>query len=302
MTKRGMWVGGAIAIVAVAAIVVTAVLWPRGDTEPVAETQTPTPTVSETPTSTPTPTPTPTGPPANTNDYEAGDLPRADVFGIHPDLPVDDAPGDEAAGIIAHPESADGAPVFADPAGEPVAWLGQEQQFSGSNVPVVELEENWARVLLVGRQAPAGQGDASQLSGWMRVDDLVLTPTKQSVNVDLAARTIVITTDDGDSIGNEIVGTDFASGTDATPTPLGRTFIMFEDTVESLGYTRGHPIVYLGVQSPTLAGYDGQSVAVTAFHYHDVRSGAISNGCIRVAPETIEALAALPEGTPVYIS
>lgn len=298
MTKRGMWVWGAVAFVVVAAVIVTAVLWPRGEADPVAETATPAASATPTPTPTPTPSPTPTGPAANTNDYEAGDLPRADVFGIHPDLPVDDAPDEVAAGITAHPESADGAPVFADPSGEPVAWLGQEQQFSGTNVPVVELEENWARVLLVGRQAAAGQGDASQLSGWMRVDDLVLTPIKESVHVDLAARTIEITSADGDAV----VGTDFASGTDATPTPLGRTFIMFEDTVESLAYTRGHPIVYLGVQSPTLAGYDGQSVAVTAFHYHDVRSGAISNGCIRVAPETIEALAALPEGTPVYIS
>jgi lipoprotein-anchoring transpeptidase ErfK/SrfK len=287
-------------VAVVAAVIVTAVLWPRGTVQPVAETPTATPPA--TPVASPTPSPSPTGPPANTNDYEAGDLPRADVFGIHPDLPVDDDPQAVTAGITVHPASAAGAPVFADPAGEPVAWLGQEQQFSGTNVPVVDLEENWARVLLVGRQAVAGQGDASQLSGWMRVDDLVLTPTQQSVRVDLASRTIEITTADGDSIANEIIGTDFASGTEATPTPLGRTFIMFEDTVESLGYTRGHPIVYLGVQSPTLAGYDGQSVAVTAFHYHDVRSGAISNGCIRVAPETIEALAALPEGTPVYIS
>src|SRR5690606_12862558 len=240
--------------------------------------------------------------PANTRAYEAGDLPRADVFGIHPELPVDDAPDERAVGVTAHPQSADGAPVFSDPTGEPVAWLGQEQQFGGTRLPVVELEENWARVLLVGRQAPAGQGDASQLSGWMRVADLELTPIEKSVRVDLAARTIEIVTENGDDIGNEVVATDFASGTDATPTPLGRTFIMFEDVVESLGYTRGHPIVYLGVQSPTLAGYDGQSVAVTAFHYHDVRSGPISNGCIRVAPETIEALAALPEGTPVYIS
>ena len=299
MTTRGIRIGGVITAVIVVAVVAAVAFWPEHGDE-----QTPPLASTVTPTLTPTPTsiPTPTGPPANTTTYEVGDLPRADVFAIHPNLPVDDAPGDQMLGVTAHPAEAAGAPVFADPAGEPVAWLHQEQQFGGTHVPVVEMDDNWARVLLVGRQAPAGQGDASQLSGWMRVADLELTPTEKSVQVDLENRTITIVTSDGDSISNEIIATDFAFGTDATPTPVGRSFVMFEDVVESLGYTRGHPIVYLSVQSPTLAGFDGQSVAVTAFHYHDARSGAVSNGCIRVSAETITALAALDEGTPVYIS
>jgi cytoskeletal protein RodZ len=103
MTKRGMWVGGAIAVAVVAAVIVTAVLWPRGTVQPVAETPTATPPA--TPVASPTPSPSPTGPPANTNDYEAGDLPRADVFGIHPDLPVDDDPQAVTAGITVHPAS-----------------------------------------------------------------------------------------------------------------------------------------------------------------------------------------------------
>ena len=303
MTKRGMWIGGAIATVVVVAVIATIVLWPRGSETPAASpAPSVTPSITTSPTPTPTPSPTATGAPENTTDYEAGDLPPADVFGIHPELPVDDAPADETLGLTAHPARAEGAPVFADPLGEPVAWMGDEQRFDGTNVPVVELQDHWARVLLVGRQAPAGQGDPSQLSGWMRVADLEMTPNTRSVRVDLDARTIAIETRDGDDVETKIVGTDFASGTEATPTPVGRSFIMFEDTVESLAYTRGYPIVYLAVQSPTLAGFDGQNVAVTAFHYHDVRSGAISNGCIRVAPETITALAGLPEGTPVYIS
>lgn len=300
MTKRGIWIGGAVAACAVAAIIATVLLWPSRE-EPVAEAPAaPSQLASQSPS--PTPSPSPTGPPPNTASYEAGELPRADVFGIHPELPVDDDPAALALGVTASPADAAGAPVFADPTGEPVAWLGQDQQFSGTHVPVVDMDDNWARVLLVGRQAVAGEGDPSQLTGWMRVADLDLTPTDRSVRVDLEARTIEISTADGDDITNEIIATDFAFGTEATPTPTGRTFIMFEDIVDSLAYTRGHPIVYLGVQSPTLAGFDGQSVAVTAFHYHDARSGAISNGCIRVAAEAIDALAELPEGTPVYIS
>ena len=70
----------------------------------------------------------------------------------------------------------------------------------------------------------------------------------------------------------------------------------------SFGYTRGHPLVYLGVQSPTLDGFGGAAVAVTAFHYHDARSGAISNGCLRLGPEAIDRLAQLPLGTAVYVT
>ncbi|HAM13181.1 MAG TPA: murein L,D-transpeptidase, partial [Microbacterium sp.] len=42
-------------------------------------------------------------------------------------------------------------------------------------------------------------------------------------------------------------------------------------------------------------------VAVTAFHYHDTRSGRVSNGCLRVDEAAAHALAALPLGTPVII-
>jgi hypothetical protein len=60
--------------------------------------------------------------------------------------------------------------------------------------------------------------------------------------------------------------------------------------------------VYLGVQSPTLAGFSGAAVAVTAFHYHDARSGPISNGCLRLDAAAIDRLAQLPLGTPVIVS
>ncbi len=55
------------------------------------------------------------------------------------------------------------------------------------------------------------------------------------------------------------------------------------------------------MQSPTLDGFGGANVAVTAFHYHDDRSGSISNGCLRVDPAAIEKLAQLPLGTPVIV-
>ena len=99
----------------------------------------------------------------------------------------------------------------------------------------------------------------------------------------------------------ERIATDFGWGVDATPTPLGRSFFMTTRIEPSYAYTRGNPIIYLSVQSETLDGFGGQPVAITAFHYHDARSGSISNGCLRVGAEVTQALAALPDGTPVII-
>ncbi|MGO1265798.1 L,D-transpeptidase [Microbacterium gubbeenense] len=297
MTKRGIWIGAAIAIAVVVVVIVAYLVWPRE--APAAQ---PAPTPSPAATATPTPTPTPSGPPANDTAYDQGDLPIDDVFLVDAALPVDDDPTGEILPLTASPRDEAGAPVFADPSGEPIAWLPQEQTYGGTDLPVVEMHESWVKVLLAGRQARAGEGDASQVVGWLRVSDAVLTPNDVVVEVDLDAHAIDIVTGDGSDQSRERIADDFAWGTEATPTPVGRTFVMHTEVVPSLAYTRGHPIVYLGAQSSTLAGFDGQDVAVTAFHYHDVRSGAISNGCIRVDADVTSRLAELPVGTPVVIS
>ena len=246
--------------------------------------------------------------------------------------------GDVPLGLVATAADDAGAPIFADPTDdEPVAWLPAQQRYGGTEVPVVEHYEHWSRVLLVGRQAAAGAGDARQLTGWLRASDIAVSENDARIEVDLAASTIEIVTggvavdpetatfaqsdrdwsDDGGTHADdgsaprtdgielteetrETIAIDFAQGTDATRTPLGRSFVMMTE-VTSFSYTRGHPIVYLSVQSQDLAGFGGQDVAITAFHYHDARSGAISNGCIRVDADAIERLAALPAGTEVVI-
>jgi hypothetical protein len=247
------------------------------------------------PPATSAPTPTPTGPAADTNAYDLSALPVADVFTLIPALPVDDDPFGSPTGLLATP-AAGSIPVFAEPGAAPVAALPVQLRWGGTTLPVVKREDNWVRVLVSGRQGTPPEGNPAQLTGWLRAGDVVLTEDDTHVEVSLSGRTISIVS----SAGTELVASDFGSGVESTPTPVGRTFIMHTE-VMPYGYTRGHPLVYLGVQSPTLAGFDGADTAVTAFHYHDAHSGVISNGCIRLDAAAIDRLAQLPAGTPVYI-
>lgn len=254
-------------------------------------------TFSAPPSPTPTPTPSPIGFPANTSTYALEALPAVDVFALVPALPVDPDPHGALTGEVVRAVSGS-VPVFADPTGEPVASLPRDHRFDGTTVPVIERQDHWVRVLLTGRAARPSAGNPGQLTGWVRAQDVEFAATDATIEVDLAARTVDIAHRDGT---RERVADDFGSGTSATPTPTGRSFVMMTRVEPSFGYTRGHPLVYLSVQSPTLDGFGGADAAVTAFHYHDARSGAISNGCIRLGPEAIDRLAQMPIGTPVYI-
>lgn len=283
---------GVIAALVIALIVVIGVIWPRADPAPAAEPrEVSVPTV----TPTPTPSPTPTGFAPNTGTYDALSLPEANVFSVLPQLPTDDAPDAAFTGYTAR-AIAEAAPVWADPLGEPVAALPREHRYGGTTVAVVERQDSWVRVLLTGRQNVPSGGSAAQLTGWLRTADVELASMDATVEVSLSGRTIDIVRGGV----SERIATDFGSGTEATATPIGRAFIHLSE-VTSFDYARGYPIVYLSLQSPVLDGFGGTDVAVTAFHYHDSRSGAISNGCIRLDEAAITALAELPEGTGVVI-
>lgn len=293
--SRVAWIVVAVAVLAAAAVTVAVMVRPA---EPAASAPTRSASVKPSVTSTPTPTSSPTPPPipANTTVYDSAALPQVDVFAVIPALPVDDDPFGALTGEDARPLAA-GAPVFADPIGQPVAFLPRDLQFDGTTAPIIQREQNWVRVLLVGRQAYPSQGNPAQPTGWLRVQDVEITALDAVVEVSISARTIDIVRGGVP----ERIATDFGWGVAETPTPIGRTFIMTTRVEPSFGYTRGYPLVYLAVQSPTLDGFGGANVAVTAFHYHDDRSGSISNGCLRVDPATIEKLAQLPLGTPVIV-
>ncbi len=238
----------------------------------------------------------PTDAPANATPYDIAALPQIDVWSVTPGIPVDDAPFAPMTGELARPLTA--APIFADPTGQPLGYLPRDAAYGGTVVPVVERQPHWVKVLLAGRQGLPPDGNPAQTVGWLRAADVELTPVTAYVEVHLASHTIDIVS----ASGVERVASDFAWGKPSTPTPVGRTFVMLTRVVPEFAYTQGHPLVYLGVQSATMAGFDGGTVAVTAFHYYRERSGANSFGCIYLDGPATDRLAQLPAGTPVIIS
>lgn len=235
------------------------------------------------------------GAPENTTDYDVAALAQIDVWSVNPQLPVDDNPFGALAGELAQPLAA--APIFADPTGEPIGYLPRDADYGGTIVPVIVRDEHWVKVMLAGRQGVPPAGNPAQAVGWLRIADVELTPVSSFVEVHLEQHTIDIVT----VSGRERVASDFSWGKASTPTPVGRTFVMLTQVVPEFEYTQGHPLVYLGVQSSTMAGFDGGDVAVTAFHYYRVRSGANSFGCIYLDGAATDRLAQLPAGTPVII-
>lgn len=255
--------------------------------------------LSDAPSSTPVAQATDAGPaPYARNDtlYDITALPLIDVRSVNPAVPVDDDPMGPVTSSLARPLGA-GAPVFADPTGQPVGHLPRDHHYGGTTVPVVEAQADWVKVLLPGRRGVPPEGNGGQTVGWLRVADVELTTTPQYVEVHLAGNTIDIVS----AAGRERVSDQFAWGKPSTPTPTGRTFVMWTTVVPEFRYTQGHPMVYLGVQSPVMAGFDGGDVAVTAFHYYRAREGDTSFGCIYLDGPAVDRLAQLPAGTPVLI-
>lgn len=292
---RAPWIITALAVAGAAALAVGVVLTPTGRSDPPADVEAsavPSPTVSPTAAA----VPTDSGPPADVTVYDTAALPQIDVWSVNAALPVDDDPFGALTGELARPLAL--APIFAAPGGAPIGYLARDAAYGGAIVPVVVHDTHWVKVLLSGRQGRPPEGSAAQAVGWLRAADVEFSFATSYVDVQLTARTIDIV---GDA-GRERVASDFSWGKESTPTPVGRTFIMLTRVVPEFAYTQGHPLVYLGVQSPTLAGFDGGEVAVTAFHYYHERSGPNSFGCIYLDGPATDRLAQLPAGTPVLIS
>lgn len=152
---------------------------------------------------------------------------------------------------------------------------------------------DWLQVALPGR--PNGR------TGWVRAGDVDLAATDWRVRVSLRQRTLTVLR------GGLVYGThSVAIGGPATPTPTGLFFV-----TDLLA-----PPDPAGVFGPYAFGISAYSDVVTSFGnggrgqigLHGTKDPAsigrpVSNGCLRLANDTIRTLAAqLPLGTPFEVT
>lgn len=149
-----------------------------------------------------------------------------------------------------------------------------------------QLGDDWVKVQLPIR--PNGQ------EAWVSTEDYDISQIFTRAEVNITTRQVTVWED-----GEIIAETDAVVGGAATPTPFGSFYVAA--TVDDYF---GEPALVLSSFSEALETFDG-ALPVIAIHRtfaegqeHD--ANASSNGCVRIAPETIRFLAEnVPLGTPV---
>jgi hypothetical protein len=181
--------------------------------------------------------------------------------------------------------------VYDAPGGRPRAFL--PRTISGLPVvaPIVTRRPGWVAVLLP---------SANRRIGWLPATGW--SPLRLRDQLVLRRRTHELTwLRDGHRRARWTV----AVGTERTPTPLGRTFV--------LGRTGTHGAVYAGLDALVLAAVpeDRQALApalrgahtgIHGWHRASAFGRSVSNGCVRVPPDAQRTLLAhLGPGTTLHV-
>jgi hypothetical protein len=212
-------------------------------------------------------------------------LPEASTHTALPAAPVDpDRYAPTGGGVVHNDEP---LPVFDTPGGAAIARLPTTQLGSDTWLPIIARQPGWVRVLLPSR--PNGA------SGWVAEGRVWVAHTPDEVRVRLGERTLRLRHE-----GQEVGAWAIAVGASATPTPLGRTFIL------ASGYDPGRPqavVLPLGAHSDSLETFAGGPGTVAIHSWPDARvfGAAVSHGCLRVPDVAMTALTTVPLGTLVVI-
>jgi lipoprotein-anchoring transpeptidase ErfK/SrfK len=137
-------------------------------------------------------------------------------------------------------------------------------------------------------------------TGWIPESAAQLTWTPYSIQVSLAARSLILWRG-----SQEVLSSPVAVGSPSTPTPPDRTYVWeLVQPGDSTG-SYGPYIFGLAEFSDAYAVFNGGNAQI-AIHGNDEPASigqAISNGCVRLPNSTVRQLAGLlPLGTPVTIA
>jgi hypothetical protein len=169
---------------------------------------------------------------------------------------------------------------------------GSPTPFLISEARRTEAGDTWLKVLLPRR--PNGS------TGWVRRDQVRVSPVDHAVEVDLSSRTASLLQND-----RKVRSWRVAVGTSTTPTPTGRFFVTVKLKPPQISTVYGAWALGLSGYSDVLEQFgtgDGQ-IALHGTYNLGAIGSAVSNGCVRMDNEIITRLArTLPLGTPVTIA
>ncbi|THJ04528.1 L,D-transpeptidase [Nocardioides sp.] len=199
--------------------------------------------------------------------------------------PKDLRPDRVPKGTVVHPKRL--VILYDAPDGKPFAKIGPKQ-FGDTWLPVITRNRDWVQVLLPSR--PNGS------TGWIRSSQLAEAHSSFLIRVHLGQRTLELFED------NRPVGSwEVAIGAPATPTPVGRTFVLGQIIDDKQPFS---PVILpLGSHSDTLDSYGGGpgTVAIHGWTNPSVFGEAVSHGCVRVPDEALALIRTVPIGTPVLV-
>ena len=182
--------------------------------------------------------------------------------------------------------------LYDAPGGKPRAFL--PPKISGLPVvaPIVAESNGWVAVL-----APS----ANRKVGWVPAAGWRPEPIRDHLVVSLTDHRLTWLRD-----GVEQQSWTVATGTRATPTPLGRTFVMGRTNTSGAVY-EGLDALVLGSlpESPEnlSAGLQGAHTGIHAWSRTSAFGRSVSNGCVRMpAAAQRKLLAEIDPGTPVLVA
>jgi lipoprotein-anchoring transpeptidase ErfK/SrfK len=182
--------------------------------------------------------------------------------------------------------------LYDAPGGRPRAYLPPRISGLPVVVPIVARDSGWVAVLV-----PA----ANRVVGWVPQAGWDPEPLRDQLVVSLAERRLTWLRE-----GEEQERWTVAIGSERTPTPLGRTFV--------LGRTGTSGPVYGGLDALVLgsvpdepeklaASLQGAHTGIHAWTNSSAFGKEVSNGCVRTPPAGMrELLAQVDPGTPVVVT
>jgi lipoprotein-anchoring transpeptidase ErfK/SrfK len=207
-----------------------------------------------------------------------------------------------ASSIAGRYRLASDAPLFGADRRTPVARMTAKDFLGAATTVVVagrsgpfSLVLTPARVSLPstsGGTAPAQSAGWIQTSALQRVGDL-----DERIVISVRAQKLTIVRGTSD-----VAAFPVGVGTPGTPTPTGVTGYLQARYLDPRQGETVYPIQLTSLHSSSAdEPYGGDDGGLIGVHFNAVNSGAVSHGCVRLSEAAIEAVNALPLGTPITI-